>query len=219
MVLGRTPDETATYTSPKFGALLDATPVDAAALVIPIVALRKRLVDVVRASIAQSIFGHTMVVLGLSLHCSGPRNGIQSSNAKAAGTNATMLMLAVAAPAIPAVLNLVGGEMRPSEQDIVFLSDGLAVFLIVLYVPYLILSLRQKSPEEKVQGHETYRVTRRLPIALGILTLATIAIVVMREILVGSLESTAKSWGLSRLFVGIMQGPLVGDVAKHLMAV
>jgi len=218
-VLGRATEEAAIYTGPRIGALLNATLGNAAELIITIVALREGLVDVVKASIAGSIIGNILVVLGLSLFLGGLRNGTQRFDARSAGTNATMLMLAVAALTIPAVFDLAGGERRPSEQDIEFLSDGLAVILIALYVLYLIFSLRQTSPAEEAQQQETHTASMRLPVALGILVAATIAIVFMSEILVGAIEPTTESWGLSQLFVGVMLVPLVGNIAEHLVAV
>ena len=218
-VLGRATEEAAVYTGPKIGALLNATLGNAAELIITIVALREGLVEVVKASIAGSIIGNILVVLGLSLLFGGLKNGTQSFDAKAAGTNATMMALAVVALCIPAVFALTGGELRPSGRDIERLSDGLAIVLIVVYALYLIFSLRQTSPGEREQAHVAHAPGMRLPVALGILAASTIAIVFMSEILVGVLEPTAESWGLSALFVGVMLVPLVGNIAEHLVAV
>jgi Ca2+:H+ antiporter len=55
--------------------------------------------------------------------------------------------------------------------------------------------------------------------AIGILAGATIAIVVMSEVMVGAIEPTAKDWGLTELFIGVMLIPLVGNIAEHLVAV
>lgn len=218
-VLGRATEETAIYTGPRIGALLNATLGNAAELIITIVALREGLVDVVKASIAGSIIGNILVVLGLSILLGGLRHGRQRFDAGAAGTNATMMALAVVALGIPAVFSLAGGELRPSDTDILRLSDGLAIVLIVVYALYLIYSLRQTSPAEQGQAHERHVARMRLPVALGVLVSATIAIVFMSEILVGALEPTAESWGLSQLFVGVMLVPLVGNIAEHLVAV
>jgi len=219
-VLGRATEETAIYTGPKIGALLNATLGNAAELIITIVALREGLVEVVKASIAGSIIGNILVVLGLSLFLGGLKNGTQRFDAKAAGTNATMMMLAVIALVIPAVFDLGGGdERRLSQHDIERLSDGVAIVLIVVYALYLFFSLREQSPAEVEQAHESHTPSIRLPIALGILVVSTIAIVFMSEILVGALEPTAEDWGLSALFVGVMLIPLVGNIAEHLVAV
>ncbi len=91
--------------------------------------------------------------------------------------------------------------------------------LIIVYILYLIFSLREKSPAEVEQEHGQHARTMRLPVALGVLVVSTIAIVFMSEILVGALEPTAEDWGLTELFVGVMLVPLVGNIAEHLVAV
>lgn len=217
-ILGRATEEVAVYTGPKIGALLNATLGNAAELIITIVALREGLVEVVKASIAGSNLGNVLVVLGFSILVGGLKNGTQFFDAKTAGTNATMMALAVVALAIPAVFNLGASEHRPSGKDIERLSDGVAVVLIALYALYVFFSLRQERPQ--AEGHEDHgAATMKLPTAVGILVGATLAIVVMSEVLVGALEPTAKSWGLSELFIGVMVVPLVGNIAEHIVAV
>jgi Ca2+:H+ antiporter len=58
-----------------------------------------------------------------------------------------------------------------------------------------------------------------VPLASGLLVDSTLAVVVMSELLVGTLEPTAAEWGLTELFVGVMLVPLVGNIAEHLVAV
>ena len=145
-LLGRATEEAAIYTGPRIGALLNATLGNAAELIITIIALRAGLVELVKASIAGSIIGNILVVLGLSLLVGGIRNGTQFFDAKTAGTNATMMALAVVSLSIPAVFALGPRETRPSGQTIAFLSDGLAIVLIVIYALYIFFSLRQGEP-------------------------------------------------------------------------
>ena len=217
-VLGRATEEVAVYTGPKIGALLNATLGNAAELIITIVALRQGLVEVVKASIAGSIIGNILVVLGLSLLVGGLKNGTQRFDPRAAGANATMMALAVIALVIPAVFALGGENLRPSETDIELLSDGMAIVLIVIYVLYLVYSLRQTSPAEVEMSHAG-APGMKLRTAIILLTASTLVIVVMSEVLVGAIEPTAADWGLTQLFIGVMLVPLVGNIAEHLVAV
>src|SRR6266508_152137 len=111
-ILGRATEEVAIYTGPKIGALLNATLGNAAELIITIVALNEVLVNVVKASIAGSIIGNILVVLGFSVLLGGLKHGTQTFDQRAAGANATMMSLAVLALVIPAVFALPGGEGR-----------------------------------------------------------------------------------------------------------
>jgi Ca2+:H+ antiporter len=218
-LLGRATEEAAIYTGPKIGALLNATLGNAAELIITIVALNKGLVDVVKASIAGSIIGNILVVLGFSVLLGGLKNGTQRFDQRAAGANATMMALAVLALLIPALFSLPGENGRLKTHDIERLSDGVAVVMILIYVLYLVFSLRGTSPAEHEQEQETHVASMRLQTAIGILAGSTIAIVVMSEILVGAIEPTAEDWGLTDLFIGVMLIPLVGNIAEHLVAV
>jgi Ca2+:H+ antiporter len=217
-LLGKATEEAAVYTGPKIGALLNATLGNAAELIITIVALREGLVEVVKASIAGSIIGNILVVLGLSLLLGGLKNGTQFFDPKTAGTNATMMALAVVSLSIPAVFALGSEELRPSEEAIAFLSDGLAIVLIVLYFLYILFSLRQPSPAEEASGHAG-APKMRLPVAIGLMVISTLGVVVMSELLVGTIEPVADQWGLSELFIGVMLIPIVGNIAEHIVAV
>jgi len=55
--------------------------------------------------------------------------------------------------------------------------------------------------------------------AIVTLVVATLAIVAMSEILVGSIEEVGRTWGLTEAFLGVMIVPLIGNVAENLVAV
>jgi Ca2+:H+ antiporter len=217
-VLGRATEEVAVYTGPKVGGLLNATLGNAAELIITIVALREGLTEVVKASIAGSVIGNILVVLGFSFLIGGLRHGIQTFDPRNAGVNATMLALAIISLTVPAVFALGGEKTRPSARDIERLSDFMAFVLIAMYGLYILFTLRGAQTAES-EVAEAGPTSMRLPVALGLLAGSTIAIVVMSEVLVGAIEPTAEDWGLTELFIGVMLVPLVGNVAEHFVAV
>ncbi|MGC4193214.1 MAG: calcium/proton exchanger [Thermomicrobiales bacterium] len=220
-VLGNATEEVAVFTGQKIGGLLNATLGNAAELIITIVALREGLVNVVKASIAGSIIGNILVVLGAAVLLGGLKNGEQSFDAKIASTNASMMSLAVIVMMIPAIFYLAPAEDAMSHDDLIRLSDGAAIVLIVLYVLYLVYTIFTKSGQAEAPHFEEEASHDRKVLykALGLLLVSTLAIVFMSEILVGALEPTAEQWGLSDLFVGVMLVPLVGNIAEHLVAV
>ena len=79
------------------GGLLNATFGNAAELIIALVALRSGLHDVVKASIAGSIIGNILLVLGAAMLAGGLRHPEQHFNAAGARSQATMLTLAAIA--------------------------------------------------------------------------------------------------------------------------
>ncbi len=136
------------------------------------------------------------------------------------------MSLAVMAMMIPAIFALGSPEHRPTNEDIVRLSDGTAIVLIILYGFYLAFTIfltPDRRPaaagEPEAAENEHGEGGMPLPLSLGLLVGSTLAIVFMSELLVGAIEPTAEEWGLSELFVGVMLVPLVGNIAEHLVSV
>lgn len=218
-VLGTATEETAIYTGPKIGALLNATLGNMAELIIAIAALREGLHAVVRASIAGSIIGNILIVLGASLFVGGLKNGVQRFDPREASTNATMMTLAVIALVVPGLFFFTQAEgLQLTQHAAERLSDGVALIMLVIYFAYLYFTLFQRGAAPKRRGHQE-TASMSLRTAIGVLVVATIAVVIMSEILVGVIEPTAESWGLSDAFIGLIIVPLVGNVAEHMVAV
>jgi Ca2+:H+ antiporter len=223
-LLGVATEQVAHVTGPRIGALLNATLGNAAELIITFVALREGLVNVVKASLAGSIIGNILVVLGASILLGGLKNGAQTFDVGISRINSTMMTLAVVAITVPAIFAKGDSVVDLSLHEVEHLSDAVAVVMIVIYGLYLLFTLRgsNSTPELVVaEGEmpEPGERTMTLPAALALLTVSTVAVVVMSELLVGAIEPTAESWGLSDLFIGVMLVPFIGNIAEHLVAV
>jgi Ca2+:H+ antiporter len=97
-------------------------------------------------------------------------------------------------------------------------SLGVAVVLIAIYALGMVFSFRtHKSLFRPVLTDEKPRWSFKY--ALGLLTLSTLAVAYMSEILVGALEPTVEALGMSRLFVGLIVVPIIGNAAEHSSAV
>ena len=220
-LLGQATEQLALYTGPRVGALIQSTLGNAAELIITIVALRAGLLTVVKASITGSILGNTLLVLGASLLLGGAKHGQQRFNRTLAGTSSTMMTLAIAALVIPAIFSI-GGE-RLDASRIEELSVGVAIILIVLYVCYLALIVfgigrgGKQQPGTEAEG-EKDEAEWSLARAIITLVAATIGIVAMSELLVGSIEEVGRTWGLTEAFLGVIIVPLIGNVAENLVA-
>ena len=108
--LGRATEQLAERMGEGVGGLLNATFGNAAELIIALAALRAGLHDVVKASIAGSIVGNILLVLGAAMLAGGMRRSEQLFNASAARSQATMLMLAAIALVLPAAYRSLLGE-------------------------------------------------------------------------------------------------------------
>ena len=228
--LGEATEALAVHTGPRIGGLLNATLGNAAELIITIVAIREGLLnptirehmmELVRASLTGSIVGNILLVLGLAILVGGLRHGAQKFDRSYAGTNATMLMLAVAALVIPSIFS---HNIELANHDAVeYLSLGVAGVMILLYVLAMVYQLR--DPKAHTLDDDQYEVAEHeaphwsVAKSIMILLLSTGAIVWMSEMLVGSVEHVVLELGISEFFLGIIIIPLVGNVAEHLVAV
>jgi Ca2+:H+ antiporter len=229
-LMGEATEALALHTGPRLGGLLNATLGNAAELIITIMAIREgilnpaineHMLELVRASLTGSIMGNILLVLGLSVLVGGLRHGVQKFDRAHAGTNATMLVLAVAALIIPSIFS---HSIEIVNHDAVeYLSLGVAGLMILLYVLALVYQLR--DPAAHTYEDDEYTVVQHeaphwsVAMAAFVLLIATGAIVWMSELLVGTVEHVVLEIGITEFFLGIIIIPLIGNVAEHLVAV
>jgi Ca2+/H+ antiporter len=107
--MGRATEQLADRMGEGVGGLLNATFGNAAELIIALAALHAGLHDVVKASIAGSIIGNVLLVLGAAMLAGGLKRPEQHFNAAGARAQATMLMLAALTLVLPAAFRVAAG--------------------------------------------------------------------------------------------------------------
>ena len=217
-LMGESTEQLSVKLGPRLGGLLNATLGNAAELIITIFALREGLTDLVKASIVGSILGNLLLVMGASILAGGLKHGLQTFERRGASMNATLVILAFLAMAIPSGFDsaiLKGGE--GPEQ---FFSEGIAVVMIVLYALSVIYTMRapQASTEQDLSAIESPQHVN-VRAAVFTLVLVTVGIVLMSETLVGVVEPVVKQLNLSEFFIGIIIVPIIGNVAEHVVAI
>jgi Ca2+:H+ antiporter len=212
-VLGVATEEAGEAAGPRISALLNATFGNLPEMIIVILAIREGLLDVARASIIGSVIGNVLLILGAALLFSGWKNGRQTFDRAAAGLNATMLVLATAALAIPSLFAATTGTSLAEERGLTHLMAGI---MIVLYALYLFASFQDPERGGDI-SHGTARWT--VPLSVTMLALTALATGVLSEILVAAIEPTIEETGISEVFIGLIIVPLVGNVAEHMAAV
>ncbi len=217
-LIGEATEALSVVTGPKIGGLLNATLGNAAELIITIVAIRAGLLELVKASITGSIIGNLLLVMGFSVFLGGLKNGTQRFSRTHAATNATMLVLAVIALAVPSLFNhTLSGQNLPTTTSEA-ISLGVAGVMIVLYVLGLIFSLRA-STSAMTMTTPAEAPHWSLKTAVVVLAISTAAVVWLSEILVLAVDEVMAASGLSEFFLGIILIPIIGNVAEHLVAV
>jgi len=217
--MGRATEHLAARMGEGVGGLLNATFGNAAELIIAIAALRSGLYDVVKASIAGSIIGNILLVLGAAMVAGGAVHRGQTYNAQGARAQSTMLTLAIIALILPAAYKIAAGER--AAVGLVPLSIAISIVLLLVYVLFLVFSLKThsdlfKGAELVDEGHEKSWSTRRSALVLAA---STVAIAWVSEILVGSIQPAAKALGLGNAFVAIFVVAILGNAAEHSTAI
>jgi Ca2+:H+ antiporter len=215
--MGRATEQLAERLGEGVGGLLNATFGNAAELIIALAALRAGLHDVVKASIAGSIIGNILLVLGAAMLCGGLRRPEQHFNPAGARSQATMLTLAAIALILPAAFQ---AAAHTTAAGLGRLSVAIAVVLLLAYLLNLLFALVTHAAlfkgshvaEEREQHPSVAR-------AAAVLATATAAIAWMSEIMVGAIEPTAHELGLSNVFVGVFVVAIMGNAAEHATAV
>jgi Ca2+:H+ antiporter len=228
-LMGRATEELAARSGPGIGGLLNVTFGNAPELIIALFALGEGLHEVVKASLVGSILGNILLVMGAAMFVGGLRRDRQFFDATAAQSQALMLLLASVALIMPAIFELVIGGSLPSPterndrfpSDLEVMSGIVAGVLLASYIAGLIFSLKthrnlfNPATDEEHVGDHVWSVRR----SVIMLALAGVAVGVMSEILVGSIEEASAGIGLSPFFVAVIVVAIVGNAAEHWVAV
>jgi len=221
-LMGKATEHLAEHVGEGIGGLLNATFGNAAELIIAIMALRAGLYDVVKASLTGSIIGNILLVFGLSALVGGARRSVQKFNKTAANLGTTMLALAAIGLVVPAIFHfIVAGGPVVAEQD---LSLEISIILMITYVLGLVFTLRtHKHLFAGGHGEEADEAIGTKGWSTGksllVLLIATAFVALMSEFLVGAVEATAKSFGMTEVFVGVILVAIIGNAAEHSTAV
>jgi Ca2+:H+ antiporter len=217
-LIGLATERLGALSGPQVGGILNATFGNIAELIIAFFALRAGLIEVVKASLTGSIIGNLLLVLGASVLLGGLRNGTQRFDARIAGSNAALLVVAAIGFFVPAVFafSTGGGSGSITEESVL-----VSVLLIVGYGLSLVYSFTHAR--STLGGHEPAGEHGGPPwrrsVAIVVLLLAAALLAALSEILVGAIEPFIETFGLSTFFVGVILIPTIGNLAEHLVAV
>lgn len=219
VIIGEATEQIAIYTSPKVGGFLNATMGNVPELLISGFAIKAGLYSLVLASLAGSIIGNILLVLGLSIFVGGLRFKFQEFNKNIVRSNFALLSFAAFSIIIPfAFLNFSG--TAASDESIKSFSLILAIIMLALYIVGLIFSMFTHKDifHDAVEDEEPEEPKWKLSTGIIILTIATGCVALMSETLVATVEVAAEQFHLSEAFIGIILIPILGNVAEHASA-
>lgn len=218
-IMGEGTEEISFYTGPKIGGFLNSTFGNATELIISFFALKSGLFEVVKSSIAGSIIGNILLVLGASMFIGGLKHKTQNFNINVVETTSSMLLFSLIGLCVPAFFtHTINANLLNTRYE--GLSLVVAIVMFILYILSLIFSffthkdLYATTTEE--EGHESKWSLKK---SIAILIIATVIIAIESEFLVGGIEDITSKLGLSEFFVGIILIPIIGNAAEHSTAI
>lgn len=186
-----------------------------------------------------SILSNILLVLGCCFFVGGLRYSEQSFNSTVASTMSSLMTVASASLIIPATLypfltaSNGPGQEKKTRDNILLLSHGTSIILLVLYVMYLYFQLRSHArlfeevnsdaehhggdPAE-AEAEEEERILSPWAASIA-LVVVTVLVAICADYLVGSIDDIVSRTGMSRTFIGLILIPIVGNAAEHVTAV
>jgi len=229
-LIGDSTEHLASHYGSTVGSLLNVTFGNAAEIIIGIIAINSGLIDLVKASIIGAILGNIMLIFGLSMIVGGFRHKEQSFNRENAGLQSSMIFLSIIGLAIPTLLAITAFQPQSvnGEIKIQLLSDSLAIILLGVYMAgiifafvthkYLFTSTEYSNENDNTLSSLSLKHWSKKKSFL-ILGLSMLGVVVVSEVLVGSVEETGERLGFGEMFVGAIIVGIVGNAAEHSSAI
>ncbi len=139
----------------------------------------------------------------------------------------SLMAVSSASLIIPATLYAAmkqSGTSEDKEKNVLDLSHGTAVILLILYVLYLFFQLKTHQDlfdeEQGAESEEDQEEPTLTPWAAGAaLVVITTGVAVCAEFLVDSIDSIVETASISKTFIGLILLPIVGNAAEHVTAV
>lgn len=199
----------------------------------------------VQASMLGSILSNILLVLGCCFFVGGLRFREQSFNSTVASTMSSLMAVASASLIIPATLYAAISQhstAKPGEEktdpdhdaqhNILILSHGTSIILLLIYVMYLYFQLRSHSDlfeetngsdaetgaAEEEEEEEEERILSPWAATVALIVV-TVLVSICADYLVGSIDSIVEKTGMSKTFIGLVLIPIVGNAAEHVTAV
>ena len=212
----RATEQVAERVGPAIGGLLNVSFGSLAELILAFFVLARGQAAVVQAQVTGSIIGTSLLGLGLAIvvGCIGRES--LTFNRERAGQLSTMLIVVLIALLLPAVFDAagrMGGSGQHAGIEAEELSIGVSIVLVLLYLANLIYTLITHRDVFASEEPRDARDAWPLWGSIAALVAATAAISYEAELVSDALETTARSLGLSTVFLGVIVLAVVGTAS------
>ena len=185
-------------------------------LFVGIFALRKGLVTVVQAAIVGSILANVLLVMGMAFVAGGLRHGTQRFDSARARHIAALLLLAVAALAVP---SLAFSLHTPAARHEVGLSNVVAIVLLLVFALSVPTSLKRTAAESGGEDLPPAHAPWPLAQALGVLAGSAVGAALVSDWFVHALEPAVHTLHISDAFAGLVIVAIAGNAVEHVVGI
>jgi Ca2+:H+ antiporter len=215
MSVGHGTDQLGSRLGPGATGVLQSALGNLPELFVCIFALRAGLVHVVQAALVGSILANSLLVLGLALLVGGLKNGTQRFAREAPRMVATLMMLAVAALAVP---TLAAGLHTPAAAHATALSVACAVVLLCVFAASVPFSLRG-DPAVVLEDEEAAHAPWPLWLAVAVLIGASVGAALVSDWFVEALAPAMETLGISEAFSGLVVVAIAGNAVENVIGI
>ncbi|KAK9829782.1 hypothetical protein WJX72_007883 [[Myrmecia] bisecta] len=221
LLLGEVTEDLALRFGDVIGGLLNATFGNVVELILSIAALAKGLFIIVAYSLIGSVLSNLLLVLGCCFLLGGTKYKQQSFNAPLNKASCALLFLAAIAITIPSAGPLLYGADVISPIDVIRISRGTAIMLVLVYLSYLYFQLKTHKTfyAPPVEEGETEQPALSLSGAMFMLGAITVIVALCSEFLTSALDDFSKQSGIHEAFLGLIILPIAGNACEHITAV
>lgn len=185
-------------------------------LFIAIFALQAGLVLVVQTALIGSILANSLLVLGLAFLLGGLKNGVQKFGTTPTRMVSTLLVLAVAALAIPTLATAPGAPDAGHARD---LSVVCSVVLLIVFAASIPFSLKGGPGASAMSEESATENLWPMPMAIGLLTAAAVLAAFVSDWFVEALRPAMATLGISEAFAGLVIVAIAGNAVENVVGV
>ncbi len=202
------------YVGERTAGFLNVSLGNLAELIIIYVAVSENQIDLVQAGIVGSIMGNILLTMGASIYLGCRRNGTLYLNHDEAVLLINQFFLVGGTLMLPTFFQGV-----VPEHNLLPLSYTLAIMLVAAYLYYHVLSVRDPRFKAIARGQVPMDNTWSRNRSVTVLVACSIGAFGMSKLLVGEVDAITQGWGVSRLFIGFIVLPLLGNIAERSIAI
>ncbi|QDP84010.1 calcium/proton exchanger [Chryseobacterium sp. SNU WT5] len=216
MIVGKATEQLGSRMGPAATGVLQSALGNLPELFVCIFALRAGLDTVVKAALVGSILGNSVLVFGTAILLGGLKNGRQYFHSEPPKMNAVLMILAVAAMAVPTLTYYLH---TPAESHLNKLDMVVAIVLLVVFSAYLTFSIKGdksfRPDDQEVENHDSWS----LPLTLGILAASGVGAAFVSDWFVQALTPAMDALGINEVFSGLIIVAIAGNAIENIVGI